>query len=116
MTMESQLLAVLGPLVGGRAYPDFAPEDAALPYVTYQAVGGQPINYTEGSVPDIENARVQINVWAARRIPASELGKQVEDAMRLAPSLRTTVITGRVATFDEETGYRGTRQDFSIYT
>ncbi len=115
MNIETQLFAVLGPLVGGRAFPEVAPEGTALPYITFQNVGGQPLSYADGSAPDKEFSRMQVNVWAATRIEASDLGKVVELAMRAVASFQTDVLTGRPATNDETTGYRGTRQDFRIF-
>jgi hypothetical protein len=58
---------------------------------------------------------MQVNVWGASRIEASELGAGVEDALRGATSLQTEVLTGRIATYDETTRYRGTMQDFSLW-
>lgn len=114
MTIEAVINAALDVLAPGRIFPDFAPAGTERPFITYQAVGGQPVNYTTGDIPDKENTRVQVNVWADTRIAASSLGKQVEDALRGA-DLQTEVLTGRIATFDDATGYRGTLQDFSFW-
>jgi hypothetical protein len=116
MTMEAQIFEALRALVSDRVIPDFADEGETLPFITYQAVGGAPVNYIEGAIPNRENTRLQVNVWAATRDDASALGKQVEDALRLTAALQTEVITGRIATYDEDTKYRGTMQDFSIWT
>lgn len=116
MTLEEQLFNVLQSLVAGRVFPDIAPADTPRPYLTYQAVGGQPINFIGSEIPDKENTRAQVNVWADTRLAASALGKQVEDALRTAPGLQTEVASGRVATYDETTTYRGTMQDFSFLT
>lgn len=116
MTIEAQVYAVLKVLAGGRVFPDVAPEDTLTPYITYQAVGGEPVNFLSGEAPGKANARMQVNVWASTRIEASELGAQVEDVMRAAVNLQPEVLTGRVATYDETTTYRGTMQDFSLWS
>ncbi len=117
MSMESQVHAALTGLIPGRVYPDFAPENTERPFITYQAVGGDPINFLDSAtIPNKEKSRVQISVWADSRLDATALGKSVEDAMRAAATMQTEVATGRVATFDETTGYRGTRQDFYVFT
>lgn len=115
MTPEEHIAGLLEPLVGGRAFPDVAKQDTALPYITYQAVGGDPINFITGEAPDKTNTRMQMNVWAATRLEAAELGALVESTMRAATHLQPEVLTGRMSTFDEITGYRGTMQDFHLF-
>lgn len=114
MTIEAVISAALEALAPGNVFPDFAPEGTDRPFITYQAIGGQPINYTTSDIPDKENTRVQVNVWADSRMAASSLSKQVEIALRTL-SVQSEVLTGRTSTFDEDTGYRGTMQDFSFW-
>lgn len=115
MTPEVQICDALKHLAGGRIWPDFAETDE-LPCIVYQAVGGEPVNYLTGEQPDKQKVRVQISVWAgASRIAASELGQQVEEAIRAATTLQPEVATGRLATYDEDTKCRGTRQDFYLF-
>jgi hypothetical protein len=115
MTLEEQIAGVLQALAGGQVYPDVAPANTAPPYITYQVVGGEPINFMTGEKPSATNARLQVNAWARSRIEASQLGVQIEDAIRAAVVLLPEVISGRVSTFDEATKYRGTMQDFSVW-
>lgn len=115
MSIEAQVYAALQALAGGNVYPDVAPENTPPPYITYQAVGGQPINLLTGEKPGKRNARMQVNVWAASRPEAAALAQQVEDALRDTKALQTEVLTGQVATYDENTKLRGTRQDFSLW-
>jgi hypothetical protein len=115
MTIEEMIYAVLRGLAGGRVFPDVAPENTATPYITYQAVGGEVMNFLSGDRPDKALTRMQINVWSETRIEASALGAQVEDAVRAAVNLQPQVLTGRVATYDETTQYRGTMQDFNLF-
>ena len=116
MTPEEHIDGLLAVLVGGRIFPDVAPQGTPVPYITYQAVGGDPDNFLTGDLPQKSSARMQINVWAAARLEASALGAQVEGAVRAAAHLQPEVLTGRVATYDETTGYRGTMQDFWIWS
>lgn len=116
MNIETRLYQALGPMVGDRAFPDVAPEGTALPFITFQSVGGQPLAFIDGSAPDKEFARVQVNVWADSRLAASDLGKAVELGLRALAGTQTEVLTGRVATFDEATNHRGTMQDFNFFT
>jgi hypothetical protein len=116
MTIESQVYEALKVLAGSQVYPDVAPEGTLPPYITYQAVGGQPINYLTGEKPGRRNARMQVSVWAATRLGAASLAQQVEDALRDAKALQTEVLTGQIATYDEDTKYRGVIQDYSVWS
>lgn len=115
MTIEELVFQALGDLAGGRIFPDFAPADTPTPYITYQVVGGAPLNFLTGDKPGKSNARVQISCWSQNRIEASNLGAQIEDAIRESTLLQPEVVTGRSSTFDEETQYRGSTQDFSLF-
>lgn len=115
MTPEEHINDLLAPLAGGRRFPDVAPQGTETPFITYQVVGGEPINFVSGDVPEKTNTRMQVNVWAATRLEASELGAAVESAVRAALGLQPEVLTGRVATHDELTDLKGTRQDFNIF-
>lgn len=114
MSVESDLFGVLGSLVSNRVYPDVAPLGATLPYVTYQQVGGAPANFLAG-IPNKRNGRFQINVWAATRLAAATLIRQVEDAVRASAALNATTEGGAVADYEPETKLYGARQDFSIW-
>lgn len=114
MSLESQIFDALKGLVAQRVFPDVAP-DEALPYITYQQIGGQAINFTDGTTPNRSNARMQINVWAATRLAASDLGAQVETAIRALADLQPMVLSARVSLYDPDTKARGTMQDFNLW-
>lgn len=114
MSIESQIFDSLKTLVSNRCYPDIAPELTTRPYITYQQVGGEGINFIDSTIPSKKNARFQINVWADTRASAATLASQVEDALR-ASALQTTVLGAPVASYDPDTGLRGSRQDFSFW-
>jgi len=114
VSLEKQIFEALKGLVDERVYPDIAP-DAQLPYITYQQVGGQAVNFVDGSIPDRSNARIQVDVWAATRLQASQLSAAVESTMRSLTALQPTVLSARVDTYDEPTGARGAMQDFSLW-
>lgn len=116
MTVEKQIFDALRALVSDRVYPDFAPENAARPYVTYQQIGGFPVNFMDDAEPSQTNARFRVNVWADTRSQAAELCMVVERTLRHAASLQTTVMTSPVALADPDTRLRGTSQDFSFWT
>lgn len=115
MSVESSIYSTLQALVGGRCYPDIAPEKAARPYITYQVIGGSSVNFVDSTVPSKKNSRVQINAWADTRAAVATLSVQIEDALRVASSLQTTVLGSPSSIYEPETKLRGTRQDFSVW-
>ncbi len=115
MTAEEHVHSALLHLAGGRIFPDVAGLGTDKPYITYQVVGGEPMNFLSGDRPAKQHVRIQVNVWSTRRIEASEIGMLVEDALRSAAALQTEVVSGRVATYDEETDLRGVMQDFMLF-
>ena len=116
MSAESLLFNALKGLVANRVYPDVGPAGVVAPYITWQQVGGQPVNFLDtATLPSKANGRYQINTWAATRAEAVALAKQVENAVRATTSLQPTVLSQPVATTDEETGRKGYRQDFSLW-
>jgi hypothetical protein len=114
MTVQADIKTAIGSLVAGRVYPNVGKQGGAKPYLTYQQVGGVPVNFLTG-VPDKRNGRFQINAWAETDDAASALIRQVEDAVRLSTTLMATTEGGAVATYESDTKLHGYRQDFSIW-
>ena len=115
MTVESSIFDALKTLVNNRVYPDIGPENAVLPYITFQQVGGSSINFIDPTSPSKKNSRFQVNVWAATRSSASTIAAQAEEALRSATALQTTVLGAPVSSYEPETKLRGARQDFSFW-
>lgn len=115
MTVEADLFAAIKSLTANRVYPDVAPVDAAKPYITYQQVGGEAVNFMESAAPGKRNGRFQINCWAETRVAAMSLARQAEDALIESTTLRAYVLGAPVAIYEEDTKLYGTRQDFSIW-
>lgn len=113
MSLESDLFAVLGPLVGNRAYPDFSIRPTT-PYITYDQAGGRAINFLEAGVIGRRNARIQINCWASTRLAANQLARDVEDAL-MASDLKAYVLGAFSVTSNSDLNLYGTRQDFSVW-
>lgn len=115
MSARSIIYGALRGLVADRVFPNIAPEGTPRPYLTYQQVGGAAVNFMGNDLPSKRNARFQLNVWADTRLAAANLAHQVEDALRLAPGLQTTVIGAPTDDYEEDTKLFGTRQDFSVW-
>lgn len=115
MSIDTLIAAALSPLVGGRAYPDVAPDNPVLPYIVYQQVGGAGLVFQEGTLPDHEGCRIQIATWGARRVDVTALAKLAEEALIDAVDLQTEPLGGRVSDYEQDTKRYGARQDFLIW-
>lgn len=96
-----------------RVYPDVGPAGVTRPYITYQAVGGQSPNYLNNTV-DLQNARMQVNVWADTRAAATAIMQSAIAALSGAP-IRATTLGAPVSTYEPDTKLYGSREDFSIW-
>lgn len=115
MSVEVTLYNTLKPLVDSRVYPDIAPELVKRPYITFQQVGGQSVNFLNSGIPDVRNSRFQLNVWADSRADAAKVARQLDETLRQVSELQTVVLSEPVATYELETKLYGTRQDFSFW-
>jgi hypothetical protein len=116
MTVEASLYTALSPLVAGRVYPDIAPAGVALPYITYQQVGGVALAYLDKTPADRKNGRLQINVWAATRAESTALILQAETALTASTSFQASPIGAHANDYEQDTKYYGALQDFSIWS
>lgn len=115
---ESIVSSALKPLVlnadgSFRCYPDVAPEGAVKPYIVYQAAGGQSTNYLDDT-DNLQNARMQVTVWATSRSAARQLMQSVIDVLTPEPILATS-IGSPVSVYENDTKLFGSRLDFSIW-
>lgn len=116
MSMESDLFDAIKGLVSNRMYPDIAPADVAKPYIVYQQISGPSPIYVEKVVPNLKGARIQVNVWAETRLQANTLALQIESAITTATAFDGKPVGAFTALYEEDTGLRGTRQDFYIWS
>lgn len=117
MTVEADIYSALSGLVGGRVFPDVAPLNTTRPYVTYQQIGGKPINYVENSAaPTLQHGFFQFNVWAASRAEAASLTKQLADTLRTSSAFTARPDSEPIAQHEPDLDLYGTIQDFSIWS
>jgi len=115
MTPHEQIFQVLGDLVDGRVFPGIAEPNTQTPYLTFQIIGGPPINFVTGELPAKRFTRVQVNTWAETAIEASQVAMQAEGAIRAARALQAEVLNTAADTYDEPTEYRGAVQEFMLF-
>lgn len=64
-------------LVGTRIFPNVAPQNAPLPYITYELVGSQPNYCCDGGPNAGDTDTVQVNIFAATKHDAAEGANQI---------------------------------------
>lgn len=74
---------MLAPLVSGKSFPQLAAQDIAPPYIVYQRVVSLTNNNLQGP-SDLQNTRMQIDVYAKTYGAAQGLAADVRTAMQAA--------------------------------
>ena len=74
--VEEKLQALLATKCS--AYPTEATYGTEMPFLTWQQVGGEPIVYVNGKMPNYTRILVQINLWAVSDKEASRLIREIE--------------------------------------
>lgn len=110
---EAIVYGALQSLASGNVYPDVAPGGVVAPFIVYQAVGGQSTNYLSNT-DNLQNARVQVAVWANDRLTAVALMQSVISALSGSPIYGVS-IGAPVSTWEFDTKLYGSRLDFSIW-
>ena len=113
--MESDLTALLKTACAN-TFPDMAPAGTVVPWVTYQAIGGQPLRWLDNTAADKRNTLMQISVWATTRAQATLLAHQIEEAMCASDDFTATPQGEPISTHDAETNLYGAVQRYSIYS
>jgi len=114
MSLEADLKALLGPLVGNRVYPDVTPEDPKYPLIVYQQVGGDVVEFVEGKVADKDHARMRVHVWAKTRLQATQIARQVRVAI-VEGVLKGSTYGAPVSLHEDMLKIYGNRTDYGIW-
>jgi hypothetical protein len=111
--IEEEIHSALTSAFSGRVYPDVAPHTATLPFVTYQAIGGETTPTFCGD-PEKTNSVFQISVWAKTRLSASSLMRTVAQTLT-GPTMFGTARGGIIGRYDTDTKTFGAMQDISFW-
>lgn len=115
MSYAPALVALLGPLVGGRIYPDEATTEQPGAYMLYQQVGGDAVRFLEPVHPGLRHARVQLQVWSSSRAASDSLARQAEVLLVEHPTLRAYAYGAAVSSSEPDLRLYGCMQDFGIW-
>lgn len=111
--MEAALQALLVALCP-RTRPDFFDVLPAMPYVTWQVIGGKSLRFLDNTAADKRNTRVQINVYSATRKESLALIRQIETAMCASTAFNAAPDAEPMTDFDADMKVYESIQDFSV--
>lgn len=115
MTIETDIATVLKAQCA-QTFPDFAPSGTAVPWCTYQAIGGRALQWLDKSAADKRHTIMQVSVWTGSRMQTSALIRSIEGALRASSLFSARPVAEPVSDTDEALGYYGAVQDFEIYS
>ncbi len=114
MALESDLMARLLTACP-RVHVGAAPFGTTMPYVTWQHIGGTPLEWLDNTVADKRNAEIQINTWAATSQQAFQLIQTIEATLRAAmPALIARPLSEPIGAYDDADVASGYLQSYTI--
>ena len=114
MTMEADLNTLLKTKCP-RVFPDVAPSGTALPYVTWQGIGGESLSFLDNTAGDKRHTLMQVNAWSSTRLQALQLIREIEDAMRASGAFVCRPMGEPLSTYEPDVPVYGCMQRFSIW-
>lgn len=90
MTLESQLVTILGPCCSGHVFNTAGADGETGDHVIFQRISSFPVVALQGEAP-IENARFQIDCYSRTAAGASTLASSVKTAMAAAALINQRV-------------------------
>ena len=96
-------------LVGARVYPQVAPDNAAVPYITYQVIVGTAFNLIAGA-PDAERKVIQVNCISNSYANA----KAISEACKAAINVSIGYLTSEGDDYFQQTQNHRVRLDFAL--
>lgn len=100
-------------VTSARIYPVIMPQNVTFPALTYERIGGQPVNGLDGYL-GMDNARIMINAWATRYDEAKELAEDVHDRMNKIRTFRALLVN-HLDGYDQDAGLYIVSQDYSCW-
>lgn len=95
-------------------YGTVAPANAARPYAIWQRIGGDAPEYLDNEDPQVDNALVQVEIFASDIMTPKDLIKALASALRAHPDLIVRPNGGPRDDFDHDMQLFSAAQDFSV--
>ena len=112
-TTVEQLQAALLPCASGGAYQDIAIQGAVAPYIVWTQIVSTTNNTLAGAT-NMQNMRIQIDVWAKTPAIRQTVVAAVVAAMAAAPFANLQISTQNL--YESETKLFRTILDFSVWS
>lgn len=113
MALEEDLMAELLTECS-RVVVGTAPYGTAMPYVTWQHIGGDVLRYTDNAPADKRKPLIQINTWAATPLQAFALIQRIEERLCAAAAFTARAHGDPIGAYDDAGVASGYLQTFSI--
>lgn len=111
--MDEVLHAAI-PAVIPNCYGTVAPANAPKPYVIWQRIGGDPPEYLDNEDPQVDQALVQIEIYADEILDPKVLMRTLTTALRQHPDLTVRPNGGMRDDFDYDMQLFSAARDFTV--
>jgi hypothetical protein len=112
--VQIAIKAALDSLFSGRVYPQIAPDSTAPPLAVYSSIAS-PANTTLNHGVSVENARFQLDVYAATYLEAHDLADSARQAMLAIPAPIVVIFTMQGDETEEDLKLHRVIQEYSIW-
>lgn len=113
MSLEADFVAVLQACCP-RVFPGSAPPTAPRPFVTWEQIGGDPARYVDNAPMAKRLAQLQVDTWAATKTEATQLAREIEDALCAATVITARPVAGQSGRQEEYVDAYGVTQEFEV--
>lgn len=111
--MDEVLHAAIAAVIPN-CYGTVAPANAAKPYVIWQRIGGDPPEYLDNEDPQVDQALVQVEIYADEILVPKALMKVLTTALRQHPDLVVRPNGGMHDDFDHDMQLFAAARDFTV--
>ena len=91
-----------------------APYGTAMPYVTWQHLGGDVLRYADNAPANKRKPLIQINTWAATSLQAFALIQRIEERLCTAAAFTARPHGDPIGAYDDAGVVSGYLQTYSI--
>lgn len=113
MALEADLMAALLAECP-RVHVGTAPYGTAMPYVTWQHIGGDPLRYTDNTAADKRQPQIQINTWHETPLQAFALIQRIEARLCASAAFQAEPMGEPITSYDDADVASGYLQAFTI--
>lgn len=111
--MDEVLHAAIAAVIPS-CYGTVAPANATKPYAIWQRIGGDPSEYLDNEDPQVDQALVQVEIFAAEILEPKGLMNALSTALRQHPDLTIRPNGGLRDDFDHDMQLFSAARDFTV--